>query len=249
MDNRRLIIIGAVVLLAMVAFELYADYFITYTEYKPNALTNLNVGPLQLTDYYKDGENIGTYTSTVEVKNQTLGEITYTISSKTDLIYQEKHQTVDTILTITDRMRLLDYKVSASINDISSTTTVTMKGSNANVTNTFMGDTITLNVNVPENTIVMDHSQPAHWELLVRSFNFELGKRYRVNVFIPQTASIHSWELGADQNLQTISIGGVSYTCLVVRQADMDIQFYVSNGALIRYRDQINNIVIEKKPG
>jgi hypothetical protein len=247
MKNRSLIIIGAVILVSLILLELFPNYILPYQEYRPNLISDIDLVEFNAADYYKDGIKIGTYKAIFEGKDQSSGFNTYTISTKTEIIYKEKPMTVDSRLIINDRMRIVGYSVNASINNISSVTTVTMHGSNANVTNIVMEDSVTLDVNIPDNAIVIDNTQPIHWELLFKSFKFELGKRYRVLVFVPQVAMVQSWEISVDQNPQTVTINGKSYSCIVIRQSELDIQVYFSNNEMIRYRDQKNGIVIDKR--
>jgi len=100
---------------------------------------------------------------------------------------------------------------------------------------------------LPVNTVIIDNNSPAHWELLMKSFNAEAGKKYSINSFVPQGAVVQEIEFSVDSIHQFVNIGTKSYECVVARAPDFQITLYFYNGDLIQYNNDVDGIIIVKK--
>jgi hypothetical protein len=115
------------------------------------------------------------------------------------------------------------------------------------ITTSSQGKNQTTTLPLPANTVIIDNNNPAHWELLMKSFNAEAGKKYGINTFTPQGAVVQKIEFGIDTSHQFVAIDTMSYECIVAREPNFQIALYFYNGDLIQYKNDVDGIIIVKR--
>jgi hypothetical protein len=150
------------------------------------------------------------------------------------------------------------HRFLGATNHVEYTVDTDLAGQESNVECAFLGNTAgiytesqgrnqTTTVTLQPNTVIIDNNDPAHWELFTNSFAPEAGKKYRVNVLIPQAAVIQTIEFGVDTSHQFVNIGTQSYECVVAREPNYEITLYFYEGNLIQYKNDPDAIVIVKR--
>ncbi len=246
MNNRDVLILGALIIAGAVAVELYSNFSNPFIDYSPTGYINLLTGAPQSFNYYKDGNLIGTYT--YNLSNQTSGGSNqYTLTTKVDIIYQFTHLEVNTTHQFLSEVSHISYNEDFSSNGTMTSLHCLFAGDNVNVVNYSEGKNQTLSVALPTNTVLIDNNDPAHWELLSKSFNASEGSKYYVNAFVPQGGVIQQFEYGVDTAHQFVNIGSKSYECVVAREPNFEITLYFYNGDLIQYRNDVDGVLIVKQ--
>jgi hypothetical protein len=246
MRNRDIIIVAALILAGAIGIELYTNFTTTLLDYAPTGFTSLILDAPQVFDYYKDGTLIGTYTYTL-TSVATGADTTYALKTTVDATYQEKHLTVNSTYRLRGAATPVSYEVDFALDGVTSKLETTYTGGNAVIDTSTAGANDTFTVPTPAGTVTIDNNNPAQWELLMKSFTAQAGKRYRVSALVPQGAVVQSVEYGVDTNRQFVTIGGKSYECVVAREPNYQISLYFYRGDLIQYKNDIDGIIIVKR--
>jgi hypothetical protein len=246
LNNRDVIILGALIIAGAVAVELYSNFTSPFINYAPTGFTNLLTGAPQVFNYYKDGNLIGTYT--YNLSNQTSGGSTqYTLTTKVDIIYQFTPLEVNTTHQFLSEVSHISYKEGFSSNGTMTSLNCLFAGDKVNIVNYSDGKNQTISVTLLSNTVLIDNNDPAHWELLSKSFNASEGSKYYVNTFVPQGGDVQQFEYGVDTAHQFVNIGSKSYVCVVAREPNFEITLFFYKGDLIQYRNDVDGVLIVKQ--
>jgi len=245
LNNRDLFVLGAIILIGAVAVELYSNYANPYIEYAPSSFSSLLTDTPQRFGYYKDGTLIGTYTYTLTT--QTSGSKTlYTLTTTIDANYQDTQLILNTTHRFLGETSHIEYTVNTDLAGAKSHVECVFLGGKAGIITTFQGKNMTTTATLPSNTVIIDNNDPAHWELLMKSFSAEAGKRYRVSALVPQGAAVQTLEFGVDTSHQFVNIGSKSYECIVAREPNYEITLYFYQGNLIQYKNDVDGVLIVK---
>ncbi len=246
MNNRDILILGALIIAGAVAVELYSNFSNPFIDYAPTGYTNLLIGAPQRFNYYKDGDLIGTFTYTLS--GQTSGGSTlYTLDTAVDIIYQFNHLTVNSTYQFHSEVSHVGYNLDFGQNGTKTNLRCVFAGDKVSVMSDSQGKNQTISVTLPSDTVLVDNNNPAHWELLAKSFNAKEGSKYSINAFVPQGGVVQQFEYGVDTAHQFVSIGSKSYECVVTREPNFEITLYFYNGDLIQYKNDVDNILIVKQ--
>lgn len=246
MNNRDVLILGALIIVGAVAVELYSDFSNPFIDYAPTGYTKLLTGAPQRFNYYKDGILIGTYTYTLN--NQTSGgSFLYVLDTTVDLTYQFNHLTVNSTYHFNSETTHVDYVVEYSSNGTKTSLRCNFLGDKVNIMSYAAGKNQTISVALPANTVLVDNNNPVNWELLAKSFTAIEGSKYKINAFVPQGAVIQQFEYGVDTAHQFVYIGSKNYECVVTREPNFEITLYFYKGDLIQFQNDVDNILIVKQ--
>jgi hypothetical protein len=246
LNNRDVFLLGAIILVGAIAVELYTNFANPLIDYTPGSYTSLNIGTPQQFDYYKEGILIGTYNYTLNT--HVSGSSTfYTLETSVDVTYKDEQLKVETTHRFLDEVSHVGYTVDVDIGGVKTNLVCNFLGGKALITTSSQGGNQTTTVTLPVNTVIIDNNNPAHWELLMKSFNAEAGKRYSINAFVPQGAVVQEIDFGIDTSHQFVNIDTKSYECVVARAPDFQITLYFYNGDLIQYMNDVDGIIIVKK--
>lgn len=246
LNNRDILILGVLIIVGAIALELYNDYYNPFIDYAPTGYTNLLIGTPQRFNYYKDGALIGTFTYTLS--NQTSGGSTlYTLNTAVDIDYQFNHLTVNTTYQFLSEVTHVGYNIDFGSNGTKSTLQCVFVSDQVDIISNNQGKNQTISVPLSSNTVLVDNNNPAHWELLAKSFTATEGGKYHINAFIPQGGDVQQLEYGVDTAHQFVNIGLRNYECVVTREPNFEITLYFYKGDLIQYKNDADSIVIVKQ--
>ena len=246
MNNRDILILGAIILVGAIAVELYTMYSNPFIGYAPGSFSSLLMDTPQRFGYYKDGALIGNYTYTLT--KQTSGSQTlYTLDTNIDATYQGARLNLKTIHMFLGETSHVGYTVDTDLAGSRSNVKCIFLSSTVGILTTSQGRNLNTTLMLPSNTVLIDNNDPAHWELLMKSFTVETGKRYNVNTLVPQGAVVRVLEFGVDTAHQFVSIGTRSYECVVAREPNYEITLYFYQGNLIQYKNDADGILIVKQ--
>jgi len=245
LNNRNILILGALILGGAIILELYSNYANPFIDYTPGSFTNLLTESPQIFDYYKEGERIGnyTYTLTVEEGSPPL----YTLITMIDVEYQGSKLKLNTTHTFFSAIKHVEYIVDTDLAGLKSYVECAFQGNSADIFTESQGRNQTTTLTLQPYTVIIDNNDPVHWELLKKSFVPEAGRQYKINVLVPQGAIIQTIEFGVDTARQFVKIGSKSYDCIVAREPNYEITLYFYEGNLIQYKNNPDGIVIVKK--
>ena len=240
---------AAIVILAgLVGWEIWIN--IAHPLYKISSI-NLPrevLGSPRVYNYLKDGVIIGTYTQTTE-RGPTYGIESFLITTVADVQTGGKNFVVKTRLTVNSFDTPLTYFVNATLDGSPSSIRVQRMEKIYEIQNTIQGQVFPTQIEPPSPVVIVDNNIPAHWELIIRGTKMEPGERYGLNALVPQQNGVKEFELSVDEKTSSITVDGVDYKCTVVRENTFDLSFYLSDGKLIRFRNQSQNIEISLKSG
>jgi hypothetical protein len=246
LNNRDVLILGALIIAGAVVVELYSNFSNPFIDYSPTGYTNLLTGAPQSFNYYKDGNLIGTYT--YNLSDQALGSSNqYILTTKIDIVYQFTHLEVNTTHQFLSEVSHTSYNEDFSSNGTMTSLHCLFVGDKVNIVNYSERKNQTISVDLPTNTVLIDNNDPAHWELLSKSFNAAGGSKYHVNAFVPQGGVVQQFEYGVDTAHQFVNIGSKSYECVVAREPNYEITLFFYNGDLIQYRNDVDGVLIVKQ--
>ena len=244
MDRKWLFFGAAVIILAgLVGWEIWIN--IAHPLYKISSI-NLSsevLGSPRIYNYVKDGLIIGTYTQTTE-KGPTFGVESFLVTTVADVQTGGKNFVVKTRLTVNSFDAPLTYFVNATLDGSPSSIRVQRMEKIYEIQNTVQGQMYPTQVEPPNPVVIVDNNIPAHWELIIHGVNMKSGERYGLSALVPQQSGVKEFELSVDEKTSSITVEGVEYICTVVRENTYDLSFYLSEGKLIRFRNQPQNIEI-----
>jgi hypothetical protein len=246
LNNRDIFLLGAIILVGAIVVELYSNFANPLIDYTPGSYASLIIGAPQQFDYYKEGLLIGTYNYTLNT--QTSGSSNFlTLQTSVDITYKDEQLTLETTHRFIDEVSQVSYTADVDIGGVTTNLGCNFLGGKVLITTSSQGKNQTTTVTLPANTVIIDNNNPAHWELLMKSFNAEAGKKYGINTFTPQGAVVQKIEFGIDTSHQFVNIDTKSYECIVAREPNFQITLYFYNGNLIQYKNDADGIIIVKR--
>ena len=249
MDRKWLFFGAAAVILAgLIGGEIWIN--IAHPLYKISSI-NLSsdvLGSARVYNYMKDGVIIGTFMQMTE-RGPTYGVESFLVTTIADVQTGGKSFVVKTRLTVNSFNTPLTYFVNATLDGSPSSIRVQRMEKIYEIQNTIKGQVFSTQVEPPNPVVIVDNNIPAHWELIIRGVKMESGERYGLIALVPQQNGVKEFELSVDEKTSSITVEGVDYICTVVRENTFDLSFYLSDGKLIRFRNQSQNIEISLKSG
>ena len=107
MRIRWLTIIGAIILGAVILFEIYSYFTFPSINYAPKTLPQLQIG-VSSYDFFKDDARVGSYVFSVDRLGQYKGQTAYFTSSHTSVVTNNVTIELDTIYIFSDKLKPLD---------------------------------------------------------------------------------------------------------------------------------------------
>jgi hypothetical protein len=248
LDKKWVYIAFFVIIGGLLTAEFLSTVLWPIIDYKPTGLPRLEVGATYTYRYMKDDQQVGSYEYTVEKMEVVAGTVTYGVRSRTNISFQGKGFYLESLLVVSEAPSPLSYSLNGTVAGDETQITCTFQGSKVKESARLKGETSYTEVDIQPNTLLADNNMPGHWELFFRSFSYEQGKRYKASVFSPQGGSVSPMELNFDSNLQTVTIDGKSYSCIQVRETNNDLYFYLYQGALIKYVNNPQGVVLIRIP-
>ena len=239
--DRKLILIGIGVVIILATFGL--DYWYNYTnpvtEITEFSLPKTTPNPHRIYNYYKDGNLVGTYEQTLEPTAEG-----YTAAVKINVSPEGNKYIVESLLTVDKQVAPIRYNVNATINDVSSSISLKPNGTSYTLTYKAKTNSTNFNLETTKPIVLIDNNHPTHWELILTGLSLDPGKRYSFKAIVPQQNQIVALEIVQSDKIQNVYVEGVYYNCTVIYENNYDLKFYFSNGELVLFQNQSQNLEI-----
>jgi hypothetical protein len=234
------LIAAALIAIGVYAIEFYAESRFPEEEFH---FTGLPVFSSKENNYtfFRAGEEVGFYNYTVEQSG-----MNYLMKCTTKVGIEEGNIHLESSYTFDTDFLPIDYVL--NVTESGEKTFIKCKfESKVIITSvTFQGDTVEVEEEIEEELYLIENSMPSFWEILITSGNLEPGKRYYLNIFIPQSARVIPITLVVEKNTKDIDLDGITYECIVVRESQLELNFYIHEGELILYEDFRQDTALRK---
>jgi len=191
--------------------------------------------------FYRTGEEVGSYKFTVKKMG-----MNYLMSSRTEVSSGGTQLLLESSYLFNMNYKPEDYNLNVTESDEK---TVIKSEFNNDIIITKVtagGETVEIEEEIEEDTYLVENSMPSFWEVLIKSSNLEKGKRYNLDIFVPQSARVIPITLLVEKELDNINLDGKTYECIVVKESQMELSFYMYEGELILYEDIRQDTSIRK---
>jgi hypothetical protein len=191
--------------------------------------------------FFRTGEEVGSFKFTI--KN--LGT-NYLMSSRIEVSSEGNQLLLESSYIFNMNYLPEDYNLNVTESDDKTVININFNNNTITTKVTALGETVEIEEEIEEEPFVIENSMPSFWEVLIRSSNLEQGKRYNLEIFVPQSARIVPITLLVEREKENINLDGISYECIVVKESQMELSFYMYEGKLILYRDARQDTQIRK---
>lgn len=236
-------LIAAILLIFAVtfAFEYYANSQYETAELEVTGLPELEAGVVHSYTYIKTEEVVGSYTYSVEEQDGG-----YLMTSETEVSNEADTIQLSTEFTFSDGLKPEEYDLIVLNNedrtDIRTivlgdeiVTYVTYKGISVNITDTYVNG-----------LMLIEPNMPGFWEILFNSATLDGGVKYDASIYIPQAGAVVPISLVVNRDPQNIRVGDEQLSCTVIKEADLDLAFYIYEGELVQMRSDGLNLLFLK---
>lgn len=239
---KRTTLIGAIILIGIVtyAIEYYANSQFDSEDIQVTGL-DVDLDVLHQFRYLKSQEPVGTFKYTVSEVDGV-----YVMSSETDVTDGETRIRLEAEYKLTESLEPLEYTL-VVLNEDQRTDISTEVTQDEIITYvTFEGVTLNITDDYVDGVLFVENNMPGFWEIILNSIALEGGTRYSGNIYIPQGAVVFPINLVVSRNPQNIRIDGVQLSCKVIKEADLDLAFYIYEGELVQMRNDNQDLVFLK---
>lgn len=244
MSRNWLIALLFIIIGGLAAFEYWSGTLYPEISFEPGTLQPLAIGVERTYDYYKEDVRVGSYMFRVESRGLYAGEMAYFTSSRTSVTYEEKSIEIETVYVFGEGLEPLEYRLNASLGDEEQQITCLFDNWSVDATLVWADGRVEEPLELPEDSVLIDHFMLGHWELLFNAFRPVPGRRFTVNAYMPQMLQYRPLEIYAEKKMSTVEIGGVEYDCSVLRAPELNLFFYIHEGEIIKLEDTEQFIVI-----
>ncbi len=236
----KYLIAAALIAIGVFAIEFYAENRFPEEEFK---FTGLPVFRDQENNYkfFRAGEEVGYYNYKVE---QT--DMNYLMKCTTNVGIEGGNILLESSYTFNRDFLPIDYDLNVTESGEKTFIKCMFEPDVITTSVTFQNDTISLEEEIEKDTYLIENSMPSFWEILITSSNIEPGKRYYLNIFIPQSARVIPITLVVEKNTKNIDLDGIIYECIVVKESQLELNFYLHEGELILYEDFRQDTALRK---
>jgi len=170
----------------------------------------------------------------------------FIMTSITDVTYGGRDLELESVYTFDDSYSPESYALTVISDD--GVTEITTSISNGNITTsvTTKGVTVDIPDEYLEGMLLIENIMPGFWEILFNSIELETGVKYTAIVYIPQGAMAFDANLVVSKQDQLIWVGDERLACTVIKEANLELSFYMYEGELIEMRSESQGIVLQK---
>ena len=238
-------VIGILLILgATFAIEWYTDNRFPTQDMVITGVPELELGTTHTYSYTHEMDQVGTYTYTITELNDN----EYTMVSVTDVTSEGKRLLLTSRYVFDLLYKPVDYSLTVDqegeINQIDVTVTDTEIISEI----TFLNETVTLNDDYTEDILLTENNMPGFWELLILSSEMETGKRYALEVYIPQGGTTFELEFYVNPNPQNVNVDGEQLSCTVIQESTLDLRFYINEDRMVQMRNDDQDLTFTLIP-
>jgi len=196
-------------------------------------------------NFYKDTSFVGTYTYSVAKVTGAQG-IVFAMSSGTSIAFEGKSLILEGLYRFNSGFRPVSYGLNVTEGDEVTYFVCDFKPGAVTTTIRFQGETVDAVTEVREGTLLVENSMPGYWEILLQSVSLERGRRYTLDLFIPQAARVFQVTLFVENDLEQVRVEDRTLECMVVKASELGLAFYVHQGELVQYRDEAQGVAMNK---
>ncbi len=235
---------------AIIGSTFLIDYFVS-TKYPEELLVitripDLKVGTEYTYIFFRNEENLGNHSYSIKNKNQSGSSTTYTIDTSINLISEGKTLDLSGRYTFNQDFTPIHYQLNASEHGDITIITCEFNNGRVNTSVDVQGEVITMSEEIKPDTLLIENTMPAYWEILFQSTSLKQGRRYKAEVFIPQANRVVSISLFVDTKKIQVDLGEETVEATVVKLSDLNLIFYLYRDELIVYRDDAQGLLLRK---
>jgi hypothetical protein len=236
-------LIAAIILIFAVtfAFEYYANSQFETETLEVMGLPELETGVDHSFTYIKTEEVVGSYTYSVE--EQGTG---YLMTSVTEVSNEADSIHLSTEFTFSDGLKPEVYDLVVLNNEDRTDIRTEVSGSDLVTYVTYEGITVNITDVYVDGMMLIEPNMPGFWEILFNSVTLEGGVKYESSIYVPQAAAVVPINLVVNRNPQTIRVGDEQLSCTVIKEADLDLAFFIYEGELVQMRSDGLNLLFLK---
>jgi hypothetical protein len=244
--KNRWVLVGLALILAGVFFidyvaELLYPSFELGSVRVPDAL-----GGAHTYNFYKDTSFVGTYTYSVAKTSGAAQDVVYAMSSVTSITFEGKPLTLEGLYRFNSGFSPVGYGLNATEASGITYYVCDFKPGAVTASVSFQGETIDVETEVEEGTLLIENSMPGYWEILFQSTSLDRGKRYTFDAFIPQAARVFHVTLVVEKDLEQVRVEEGTLECTVIKASDLGLAFYVNQGEIVQYRNEEQGVLMSK---
>jgi len=240
---KRIYLVAGIILIigATYAIEYYANSQFSTQELVVSGISGNEMGVTQTFNYFKEEEKVGTYAYTVNESGNN-----FIMTSITDVTYGGRGLELESVYTFDEFYSPESYALTAiSEGDVNEITTTI---SNGNITTSVTSEGVTVDLidEYVDGMLLIENNMPGFWEVLFNSVELERGVKYTAIIYIPQGAMAFDMNLVVSKQDQLIWIGDERLACTVIKEADLELSFYLYEGELVEMRSESQGVVLQK---
>ncbi|MGD2200949.1 MAG: hypothetical protein PVJ38_04885 [Candidatus Bathyarchaeota archaeon] len=247
-----IIVISIAIVGGVALFEHWTALQFPIVDFEPTPLPELPIGQEWIYDYSVAGEVVGNYTYWVKSVGPYLhgemgyfiGEVIYTVRSTTSAVRDGRSAELEALYVFTVELKPVDYRLNATLGGSLEQITCFFEKDKVLGRLETEGRVIEEPLDLPENSVLIDNLMVGHWDLLLKTFTPEPGKRIEIDVYVPQTLGFLDLEIIAEKNPRTITIGGDSLKARVIRVPELNLLLYLEGGDVIRMEETQQEITL-----
>jgi hypothetical protein len=226
-------LIAAILLIfaATFAFEYYANSQFETAELEVTGLPELGTGIEHSYSYIKTEEVVGSYTYSVE---EAAGG--YLMTSETEVSNEADTIELTTEFTFSDGLKPEKYDLVVYNNEDRTDIVTEVSGSEIITYVTYEGVTVNITDEYVDYMLLIEPNMPGFWEILFNSVNLEGGVKYDASIYVPQAGAVVPIELVVSRNPQNVRVGDEQLSCTVIKEAGLDLAFFVYEDELVQMR-------------
>lgn len=236
-------LIAAIVLIFAVtfAFEYYANSQFETAELEVTGLPELESDVDHSFTYFKTEEVVGSYTYSVEKQGGG-----YLMTSETEVSNDADRIQLSTEFTFSDGLRPEEYNLVVLNNEDRTNIRTIVTGGEIVTYVTYEGITVNITDTYVDGMMLIEPNMPGFWEILFNSVTLEGGVKYDASIYVPQAGAVVPINLVVNRDPQNIRVGDEQLSCTVIKEADLDLAFYIYEGELVQMRSDGLNLLFLK---
>jgi hypothetical protein len=238
------VVISLAIIGGAAALEIWSSRQFPLIEFDPGRLPLLAVGLEREYDYFKNENLAGSYVFWIESKAPYNGRIAYFTGSRTTIEYRYQSIELETFYVFSEELAPLEYSMNASIDGEDRLVTCSFDGLRVDTLLALGEDMMEKSEELPEGTVLIEYYMLAHWDLLLKTFPPVPGRRFVVNVYIPQVLTYKPLDVLTDPKPKSVRINTTAYECTVVRVPQLNLVLYRHEGDVIKFEDVGESVVI-----
>lgn len=237
-------LIAAIVLIfaATFAFEYYANSQFEEANLVINGVLEFETSVSHEYSYIKEELVVGSYTYSVVEQGDG-----YMLTSESEVSSADDTIQLSAMYSFSDALEPEEYDLTAITNDEPTYIRSEITGDEIITYVTYEGITLNITDDYLDGILFLEPNMPGFWEILFSSTTLEGGVKYSANIYVPQGAVVVPINLVVNRDPQTVRVGDEMLSCKVIKEADLDLAFFIYEGELVQMRSDGLRLVFLKE--